>query len=462
MHAPPGPTASMSVTSSSSSASSSSSSISSPSPLLRLASHNLSPRPTTPGHLGRSASLPLEHHGGPATTAPLPRLTDLYDLQHVIGQGAYGVVWLALDRRSGQRVAVKKIADVFGDSKEAKRTLREVRLMRHFRGSSPHILAIHDLVPAMAEGKEEGEEEAVTMHNFRDLYVVTEFMDGGDLSQLTCGNKPPPEAAAHSGWHRPDEQLVKAVAFGLLSGLRVIHAARVLHRDLRPKNLLLSGDTVKIADFGMGRGKAKKLETAQNRMKLSLMEFVSNRYYTAPEGLLPNNEYSYPVDVWAVGCIVTEMLLGRNVFRDSRYPDQMRTVISVLGTPAEEDLASIASGRNEKFRAYIRTLQAHEPNRLWTLLPNLSAEGKDFLQRLLMFNPNKRATAQEALRHPWLRDVAAAHTSAPGSTADDGDDEPGDHGVVAPFEGGDIEAADDESALRPLLWREALSYRGRD
>lgn len=427
---------------------------------MRLASHNLSPRPTTPSHLGRSASPPLEHHGdGPATTAPLPRLTDLYDLQHVIGQGAYGVVWLALDRRSGQRVAVKKIADVFGDSKEAKRTLREVRLMRHFRGSSPHILAIHDLVPAMAEGREEGEEEkAVTMHNFRDLYVVTEFMDGGDLSQLTCvGNKPPPLPP-------DDEQRVKAVAFGLLSGLRVIHAARVLHRDLRPKNLLLSGDTVKIADFGMGRGKTKKLEAAQNRMKLSLMEFVSNRYYTAPEGLLPNNEYSYPVDVWAVGCIVTELLLGRNVFRDSRYPDQMRTVISVLGTPTEEDLASIANGRNEKFRAYMRTLQAHEPNRLWTLLPNLSTEGKDFLQRLLMFNPTKRATAQEALRHPWLRDVAATHaSSAPGSTADagDDDDERGDHGV-APFEGGDIEAADDESALRPLLWREALSYRGRD
>jgi hypothetical protein len=101
-------------------------------------------------------------------------------------------------------------------------------------------LAIHDLVPAMAEGREKGEEEkAVTMHNFRDLYVVTEFMDGGDLSQLTCvGNKPPPLP--------PDEQRVKAVAFGLLSGLRVIHAARVLHRDLRPKNLLLSGDTVKV------------------------------------------------------------------------------------------------------------------------------------------------------------------------------------------------------------------------
>ncbi len=81
-----------------------------------------------------------------------------------------------------------------------------------------------------------------------------------------------------------------------------------------------------------------------------------------------------------------------------------------------------------------------------------------------MFNPTKRATAQEALRHPWLRDVAATHaSSAPGSTADagDDDDERGDHGV-APFEGGDIEAADDESALRPLLWREALSYRGRD
>jgi hypothetical protein len=78
----------------------------------------------------------------------------------------------------------------------------------------------------------------------------------------------------------------------------------------------------------------------------------------------------------------------------------------------------------------------------------------------LTFNPNKRATAQEALRHPWLRDVAATHaSSAPGSTADDDDGERGDHGVVAPFEGGDIEAADDESALRPLLWREALSYR---
>lgn len=147
--------------------------------------------------------------------------------------------------------------------------------------------------------------DEVNESNFKNLYVVTEFMDGGDLSQL-CNKTAP-------GWKPPDEETLKQLIFGILCGLSTIHSAQVLHRDLRPKNLLMEGSTVKvrftpasayslksilnmsflqIADFGMGRGKSN--HKTQSAMKLSLMEFVSNRYYTAPEGLLPNNEYSYP------------------------------------------------------------------------------------------------------------------------------------------------------------------------
>jgi len=366
----------------------------------------------------------------------VPHWEDLYELQRVIGQGAYGVVWLAVDRRNGRQVAVKRIASVFSDLKEAKRTLREVRLLRHFRRTSPFIIEILDLLPARVAGEARREGNAAS---FQDLYVVTEYMDGGDLSRQCNGLSP--------DWRPPKEEHVKRIVHALLSGLRVIHKARVLHRDLRPKNLLIGGDVVKVADFGMGRGREKR---AANRLRnFSLLLFVSSRYYTAPEGLLPNNEYSYPVDVWAVGCVMAELILGYNAFKDEQSPDQLRTIVNTIGAPSEEDIISIASGRSEKFQPYIRTMYPQESGgRLWGLLAYLNPEGRDFLRALLAFNPKKRARIDEALHHPWLRSVADANNTLGESQVE-----------VTPFDGSDIEAAQEESELRSLLWKELQHYR---
>jgi serine/threonine protein kinase len=201
----------------------------------------------------------------------------VYQLVKPIGKGAYGIVCAAIDSRSNQQVAIKKIGDIFANPLDARRTLREIQILRHVRGHS-NIITLLDLFPP-----------SCGIHDFRDVYMVYEIMDT-DLHQIIRSPQP------------LSEEHIQFFVYQLLRGLKYLHTGGVVHRDLKPSNLLLNGNCeLRICDFGLARA-----EVNQELMA----EYVVTRWYRAPELLLSCSDYGPPIDMWSVGCILAE-LLGR-------------------------------------------------------------------------------------------------------------------------------------------------------
>jgi len=180
-----------------------------------------------------------------------------------------------------------------------------------------------------------------------------------------------------------------------LRGLKYIHSANVLHRDLKPSNLLLNTTCdLKICDFGLAR-----VADPDHDHTGFLTEYVATRWYRAPEIMLNSRGYTKSIDIWSVGCILSEMLSNRPIFPGRHYLDQLNHILGILGSPSNDDLNSII---NEKARRYLRSL-SFKPKVPWTrLYPNAHPQALDLLERMLTFNPNNRITVEDALAHPYL------------------------------------------------------------
>ncbi|RMX72344.1 hypothetical protein D0869_14714 [Hortaea werneckii] len=174
-----------------------------------------------------------------------------------------------------------------------------------------------------------------------------------------------------------------------------MHSANVLHRDLKPSNLLLNANCdLKVCDFGLARSAAS---TEDNQGFMT--EYVATRWYRAPEIMLTFKEYTKAIDVWSVGCILAEMLSGKPLFPGKDYHHQLTLILDVLGTPTMEDYYGIKSRRA---REYIRSLPFKKKIPWRAMFPKASDLALDLLEKLLAFNPVKRITVEEALRHPYL------------------------------------------------------------
>jgi len=285
----------------------------------------------------------------------------------LLGKGAYGHVCAVTNSENGERLAVKKVKNAFEDVIDAKRVLREIRLLCSF--DHENVLSIKDLqMPKDANGKHE------------DVYIITELLDT-DLSKVIYS--PQPLIDDHCQYF----------LYQILRGLKYLHSARVLHRDLKPGNLLVNSNCdLKICDFGLAR-----LEEDTNPSTMTA--YVVTRWYRAPELLYLKN-YTEAIDIWSVGCIFAE-ILGRKAFLQGKnYQDQLNVIFQVVGPPTEEDLQVVP---NQEVRDYIRKLiKGTRVVPLHERFPKARAEAVDLLSKMLRFNPHKRYTAEQCLAHPYL------------------------------------------------------------
>jgi tRNA A-37 threonylcarbamoyl transferase component Bud32 len=223
-----------------------------------------------------------------------------YSLIRVIGSGAYGVVISASDAKTNSNVAIKMVPKAFSDEVDAKRILREIKLLKHFRHEN--IVRLIDMMPPNVE----------YLEDFNDVYLVADLMET-DLHRIIYSKQ------------KLSTDHVQYFIYQVLRGLKYIHSCKVLHRDLKPSNLLVNSNCdLKICDFGLARGidGASCPKTATGTMLLT--EYVVTRWYRAPEIMLACHEYSYPIDVWSVGCIFAELILRKPLFPGDDYIDQVR------------------------------------------------------------------------------------------------------------------------------------------
>jgi len=329
-----------------------------------------------------------------------------YRIIKPIGHGAYGVVVSAEDTTTGSKVAIKKIPKAFNDLTDAKRILREIKLMRHF--DHENIIRAEDLQapPSLAE--------------FEDVYIVSELMET-DLHRII-----------YSRQELSDDH-IQYFIYQILRALKYCHSANVLHRDLKPSNVLLNSNCdLKVCDFGLARGVDEK--------SLELTEYVVTRWYRAPEIMLSCQEYTKAIDVWSVGCIFAELLGSKPLFPGDDYIHQLRIISDILGTPSDEDLDFV---RSERARAFMKK-QAHKPKVPFsTLYTGANPEALDLLEKMLQFHPKKRITIAEALRHPYM---ASLHNP---------DDEPDADSV---FDFSFEDAALTKATLQKLIWDEVAHF----
>lgn len=333
-------------------------------------------------------------------------LTAKYQLPiRPISRGAYGIVCSALDVEANQEIAIKKIGAVFDNKVDAKRTLREIKLLRHL--DHENIIAIREIIPPPRRD------------DFNDVYVVTELMDT-DLYQIIRSNQ------------ALSEEHCQYFLYQILRALRYIHSANVLHRDLKPSNLLLNANCdMKICDFGLAR------TTCETDF---MTEYVVTRWYRAPELLLNATDYTAAIDMWSVGCIYMELLNREPLLPGKDYVHQLRLITDLVGLPNDSDLGFVKS---ESARTYLQQLPRCPKQPLAEKFPRLSPLAIDLMEKMLTFDPNKRISAEDALAHPYL---AKLH---------DESDEPI---CTTPYVVEFDELSLSEEDMKELIYQEALEF----
>ncbi|KAJ8901844.1 hypothetical protein NDN08_004049 [Rhodosorus marinus] len=334
---------------------------------------------------------------------------DRYNLIKAIGIGAYGIVCSSNDMVMGEKVAIKKISRIFENVVDCKRTLREMKLLKHFKHEN--VIGLKDVYVPAGDGP-----------NFQDVYTVTELMDT-DLHQIIASNQP------------LSDEHCQYFIYQIMRALKHIHSANVLHRDLKPSNILLNGNCdLKICDFGLARVQDPADDDG-------LTVYVATRWYRAPEIMLSCPSYSKAVDVWSVGCILAEILGREPLFPGRDVIHQLNLVTDKIGKPTDEDMQHISS---DHARRFIASLPNKPQMRFQDLYPGTRPDAIDLLEKMLVFNPDKRITVEQALKHPYL---APLHDSEEEKVSE----------AQFTFEFDNVNLSKEQ--LRQLILEEARQYR---
>jgi len=290
-----------------------------------------------------------------------------YEIVQKLGRGAYGIVWKAIDKKTREVVALKKCFDAFQNATDAQRTFREIMFLQELNGHE-NIVRLLNVLKA---------------DNDQDIYLICDYMES-DLHAVIRANI-------------LEEIHKQYIIYQLLKSIKYMHSGQMLHRDIKPSNLLLNSDCqVKVCDFGLARSVVQQNDNSQNPV---LTDYVATRWYRAPEILLGSTSYTKGVDLWSVGCILGELLSGKPIFPGTSTMNQLDRIMEVTGRPSPEDIEAIKS----PFAAtMLESLPVSRPRPLNEMFPSATSEALDLLRICMQFNPNKRPSAKEALRHPYV------------------------------------------------------------
>ncbi|KAG4999583.1 hypothetical protein AAZX31_08G076200 [Glycine max] len=287
-----------------------------------------------------------------------------YEKVEKIGEGTYGVVYKGRDRSTNETIALKKIRLEQEDEGVPSTAIREISLLKEMQHRN--IVRLQDVV-----------------HDEKSLYLVFEYLDL-DLKKHMDSS---PEFAK-------DPRQLKMFLYQILCGIAYCHSRRVLHRDLKPQNLLIdrSNNALKLADFGLARAFGIPVRTFTHE--------VVTLWYRAPEILLGSHHYSTPVDIWSVGCIFAEMVNQRPLFPGDSEIDELFKIFRIMGTPNEDTWPGVTSLPDFK-----SAFPKWQPKDLKIVVPNLKPAGLDLLSSMLYLDPSKRITARSALEHEYFKDI---------------------------------------------------------
>lgn len=290
-----------------------------------------------------------------------------------IGSGAQGIVCAAFDVILNINVAVKKLSRPFQNQTHAKRAYRELVLLKCVNHKN-----IISLLNVFTPQK--------SLEEFQDVYLVMELMDA-NLCQVIHMEL--------------DHERMSYLLYQMLCGIKHLHSAGIIHRDLKPSNIVVKSDcTLKILDFGLAR-------TACTNFMMT--PYVVTRYYRAPEVILGMG-YKENVDIWSVGCIMGELVKGVVIFQGTDHIDQWNKVIEQLGTPSPEFMKKL----QPTVRNYVENRPKYPGVKFEDLFPDWifpseserdklkTSQARELLSRMLVIDPDKRISVDEALHHPYI------------------------------------------------------------
>lgn len=305
-------------------------------------------------------------------------ITNKYEIVKRLGKGAYGIVWKGKSRRSGRVVAVKKIFDAFRNKTDAQRTFREIIFLKEFR-DHPNIIRLLNVHRA---------------DNDKDLYLVFEFMNT-DLQRAI--QRPGILKDIHK----------RFIMYQLLSATQYLHSGNVVHRDQKPSNILLDTEcNCKIADFGLARS-LSVVDSTNALDNGALTDYVATRWYRAPEILLGCKRYTKGVDLWSLGCILGEMLIGKPLFPGSSTVDQIEKIFSKLEPGSFHKFKQsctdyVVSLKNVDNKASKQSRGGGGHTIYESELGGCAEDAIDLVRKLLKIVPEERSTADSALSHPYV------------------------------------------------------------
>ncbi|XP_042264891.1 STKc_p38 domain-containing protein [Thunnus thynnus] len=285
-----------------------------------------------------------------------------YTALRSVGSGAYGTVCSAMDQKTKEKVAIKKLYRPFQSLIHAKRAYRELRLLRHIQHEN--VICLLDVFTPDSSPEK-----------FQTFYMVMPFV-AQDLGHIMKKR-------------RLTDRIITYLFYQLLRGLKYIHSAGIIHRDLKPGNLAVNENCeLKILDFGLAR-----------QTESEMTGYVVTRWYRAPEVIFNWMHYSQTVDVWSAACILAEMITGKVLFPGHDSIDQLKKILRLTGTP---DSSLVQKMQSKDAQSYVQGLPPQKKKNFKEVFPSMDEKAVDLLEGMLLLDPETRLTAKQGLSQPFL------------------------------------------------------------